>query len=194
MNSSVCKFDTVGQHTCEDRRPGDEAKAPFMCLDVNAFLGRGYYFWEDNLQLAKHWGGERYHKKGKAYLVGETPISCDWNDFFDLVGNRQHQKFLVSIMNMLVSKRQALHGWPIGRIIEFLKGANTDPEGQYFGKFTYKVFRAVDDSFRVFEKDTAFAETQHNYVNLNPCYIICVIDQKGIILHPLTIVHRSKKG
>lgn len=185
-------FETLGHHTFENRNANDVENAPYRCSDVNAFLGRGYYFWEDNLPFAKFWGGVWYIDYDKKYFIGETEIKCNGADFFDLVGDRHHQKFLKETARFLAAKRPRTSGWPIGKIIEFLKGASKDPDDVFFEKFEYKVIRAVDDSAVKLSQNYRFTDGNISYMDLNPCYIICVTFIKDIISTPLRVVHASK--
>lgn len=188
----VIFLETIGHHTFENRNANDVDGAPYRCSDVNAFLGRGFYFWEDNLAFAKFWGGKWYIDIGKKYFIGETEIKCVKSDFFDLVGDRQHQKFLKETAKILAAKRPRTSGWPIGKIIELLKAASKDPDDMFFAEFEYKVIRAVDDSAIKLSQNYQFSEENINYMDLNPCYIICVTFIKGIISTPLRVVHASK--
>jgi hypothetical protein len=200
MTVATGKYVTIVQHTFENRQPGDEARAPFHCTDANAYLGRGFYFWDDNLPLGKYWGGLRYHNHDLAYHVIEGPFECDRNDFFDLVGSREHQKFLIGVRIKLAGKRPNTATWPIGKIIQFVRNASKDPDHEYYKKFDFKAIRAVDVSFSL-PKDqieTAMAEVNFagdsgSYTYLNPCYIICVIDKNALVLGPFTLVHSSQK-
>ena len=191
MSKSVGKFETIGHHTFENRGQDDAKNAPYRCIDVNAFLGRGYYFWEDNLVFAKHWGGIWYVNNGKKYFIGETTIVCDQGDFFDLVGSRTHQKMVREIAKLLATKRPRLSGWPIGKIIEFLKAASKDPDDPFYEKFKYRVIRAADDASLKLSHEHKFADDKNSYMDLNPCYIICVTFINGIISTPIKVVHAS---
>lgn len=186
------KFETIGHHTCEDRLPEDENRAPFLCTDTNSFLGKGYYFWEENIPMGKHWGSVWYMALGKEYLVCEFAIQCDFHELFDLVGNRRHQHFLASVRKKLAGKRPEKYKWPIGKLLELLRRSNTIA-GPFEGQFSYKLIRAVDNSFAKMSQETLFSETRENFIDLNPCYIICVTDKKGIILELNGVVHKSKK-
>ena len=188
------QFETIGHHTFEDRGKDDAKNAPYKCTDINAFLGRGYYYWEDNLQLAKYWGGLRYIDHGKHYFIGQSFISSDGNGFFDLIGNRKHQTYLYEVSKMLAQKRPEKGTWPIGRVIGFLKASSIDPDGEFYDKFKFKLIRAVDGSLLKFKKNAKFATTQQNFTDLNPSYIICVTEKKGILLEPILIVYTSKPG
>ena len=184
-------FETIGHHTFENRRGDDIINAPYKCDDTKAFLGRGYYFWEDNLPFAKHWGGRWYHEKGKKYFVGEALIECDHAEFFDLIGSRSDQNFLREAAKLIAQKNSKLSAWPIGRIIEVLKAANLDPDGVFYQKFNFKVLRAADNASTQLAKPVKFTVGLPNYTDLYPCYIICVTFIKGIISTPLKLVHSS---
>jgi len=187
-------FETIGHHTFENRgHQNDVQNAPYRCVDSNAFLGRGYYFWDDNLPFAKHWGGKWYIERQKKYYIAETIIQCHKEDFFDLVGERKHQKLLRDTAKSLATKRPSLSGWPIGKIIEFLKAASLDPDSPFYQKFTFKVIRAADDASLKLSQTQVFSdENAFSYMDLNPCYIICVTFIKGIISTPIKVVHASK--
>lgn len=186
-------FSTKGHHACEDRAPGDHKKAPFYCNSGHAFLGRGYYFWEDDLPYAKYWGGLRYKSNGKEYLVIEAPLQCDYQYFFDLVGVKAHVNFLVDVKKHLAQRKPELHGWPIGRVIEFLKRASLDKTGMFFGQFNYIMLRC-NDSTKQPRQGLLFASNQPNIFEANPIYIVCVVDKRCIISANQTLVHKSKKG
>ena len=186
-------FTTIGHHTFENRGGQDNNKhAPYKCNDINAFLGKGYYFWEDNLAFAKHWGGIWYNNKNrKKYFVGEFTITCGLASFFDLVGNRNHQKIIRETAKLLAKRRAGLSAWPIGKIIEFLKAASKDPDDIFFEKFNYLVIRAADDTALKTSEQHKFADSKLNSADLNPCYIICVLVKNEILSSEIKVVHTS---
>lgn len=186
-------FETVGYHTFEDRsHPNDVRNAPFKSNDANAYLGRGYYYWERNLQLGKLWGGLHYYEKGKQYHVGESKLRCHRSIFFDLVGDMEQQEMLLTLSRLLAKKRPARHNWPIGKMIEFLKASSFDPDSEFFDKFNFKLIRAADDNFSKLKPEkTKFAEDQKSFMELNPCYIICVLNTQDIVLGSILVVHSS---
>lgn len=188
-------FETVGHHTFENRGMSSDIKnAPYPCTDKDSFLGRGYYFWEDNLAFSKHWGQLWYLNKGKQYYIGQTKIKCDRCDFFDLVGVREHQRLLCGWAELLGRKRSKLSNWTIGKIIEILKRASKDPENVFYNEFNYKVIRAADDRLFKLSNEVRFTDGNDAFMDLNPCYIICVISINGIISTPIEMVHASKKA
>lgn len=194
--STNCLFRSVGHHVCENTGEPDVRKnAPYPSSRNNAFLSDGYYFWEDNEPLAKDWGGKTYLIKGKSYFVCQFSITCNQDEFYDLVGNRSHQRHLLSIRKFLTQRRQNLHGWPIGKIIDFLREANrsNDPEYESFkGQFEYAAIRAVDVEYKFAKVQYKFSKELPNFTDLNPCYIICVIALNKVVLGPIEIVYTSK--
>ncbi|PHQ31124.1 hypothetical protein [Leeuwenhoekiella nanhaiensis] len=75
--------------TLEDRGNADEIlnHGPYECSHSKAWLGRGYYFWEDHIENA-HWWGEKGYK-GR-YFVCAAAIDYDDQTCLDLVDNRDH--------------------------------------------------------------------------------------------------------
>lgn len=193
-----CLFETIGHHVCENTGEEDVKKnAPFPSTRPDKFLEYGYYFWEDSLQIAKGWGGKNYHDKGIPYLVCEFSISCNSNEFYDLVGNRGHQKHIIQIRKLLSQRKKSLDNWPIGKIIDFLREVNDgkDPDFEIFkGMFPFSTVRAVDNSYSSYSNLTKFSKRLPNSTELNPCYIICVINLKKVNLGPISIVHASQKA
>ncbi|MDD2582996.1 MAG: hypothetical protein PHR66_13485, partial [Desulfuromonadaceae bacterium] len=59
---------TIGHHTCS-KKNGKAfilENAPFLSEynetgKVLKFLGTGYYFWDDNIEMAHNWGRSHFH-------------------------------------------------------------------------------------------------------------------------------------
>lgn len=186
-------FETVGHHVFENRKPGDDSRAPFYSNNVGSFLGRGYYYWDDHLELAKTWGYIWHKKHGRDYYVLESAIAIDRDYFFDLVGNRGHQKYIIEVDSILKRRRPDKGNWPLGRVIEFLKAATQDTDDVFANKFPYKVIRAADKDYSgVKRKEMKFSVDEPTVIHLNPCYILCVIDKEGCIGNS-KIVYSSRK-
>ncbi|MDR2449097.1 MAG: hypothetical protein LBD52_03980 [Prevotellaceae bacterium] len=65
--------------------------APVMCNKCDAWLGDGYYFWNDEID-ALHWGGNSKRKTGYFEIYSAT-ISCE--NILDTVFNEEHYKFWI---------------------------------------------------------------------------------------------------
>lgn len=74
-------------HTQEDRRY--KLKAPIKCKRSDAWLGIGYYYWDD-LQDAHQWGKKSKRKFGK-YQIYKSEIDC--KNILDTVFNEEHYRF-----------------------------------------------------------------------------------------------------
>lgn len=76
-------------HTQECRRK--QLSAPIICNRTDAWLGDGYYFWNDEVD-AIHWGSKSKNRTGR-YQIYKADIDCE--DVLDTVFNESHYKFWV---------------------------------------------------------------------------------------------------
>jgi len=74
-------------HTQEKRTP--RLTVPIRCVRRDAWLGKGFYFWDD-LEDAVQWG--RQAKRPK-YEIYQAEIDCD--NVLDTVFNEDHYRFWV---------------------------------------------------------------------------------------------------
>ena len=174
-------FKTVGHQTLEFRNNTDdvEKNGPFPVENVStSFLGSGYYFWDNHIELAHWWGDWRIKKQ---YIIGECEIGVERNDFFDLVGSRDDQINLQNIIDKLNLKDLS-----IGEIIEVLKGM----EKNVTGIFPYKAIRAVDNSIKLSfsQEKYLFQSDKASFSILSPMYMICLLDKKELLLSPFKVI------
>ena len=182
---------TVGFHTVEDR---DDAffineNAPFKSVGSRSFLGIGYYFWEDDIDLA-HWWGEIHCSNN--YVICSGDITCEEALYFDLVGSVKHRKYLKELHNKL--KAEIIRFYrkddiPLGEIIEYLKRING--MGNYKDIFPFKVIRAVDSSKPSANK-MFFASHGKGFIDLSPRTIICLLERNKVFLNNVRIVFPEK--
>ncbi|MGC1391138.1 MAG: hypothetical protein WA816_08875 [Bacteroidales bacterium] len=99
--------------------------------------------------------------------------------FFDLVGSRKHLNMLKTLQNKFAEYNFSRDNWELGTFIEFLK--DRENEDKYKGIFPYKVIRAVDikPKSRWILK---FVKGKKNFTNLDPRYIICIINLENVTL------------
>ena len=76
-------------HTQEKRRT--KLTSPIMCINDNAWLGEGYYFWNDILD-AIFWGHESKKRTGY-FEIYNAEIDCE--NILDTVFNEEHYNFWV---------------------------------------------------------------------------------------------------
>lgn len=175
----------LGHHTVEDRDNADdvEKEGGFKCTSKDAFLGVGYYFWDDHLEYAHHWGHTRYPG---GYMICESQMEFHDDIFFDLVGSRTDQIYLQDVWERLQAKHNCKN-WPIGRFIELLKQLNET--NAYRDIFAQKVIRAVNNSVNLFRNDVVFSTKNSSRTNLSPIYIVCIIEKRPIIFHTFRIIY-----
>lgn len=162
----------IGHHTCSST--GEihkiEAQGPFFSIhDENEpgkhkFLGSGYYFWDNNIGMAHSHGQKSYKRK---YYIYKAILNLPDDDFLDLAGNRIDMMNFIEIINKMLENCSLVEGWTIGHFIEFLKVK---------GLFNYKAIRAVDAGAHLLNR-YKFVPNRDNYTNLNPVFIVCLVDE-----------------
>ena len=101
-----------------------ESDGPFPCFWKNAWLGKGYYFWESFIENAHWWGVEgACYKNG--YVICETSFDLDDNKCFNLVDNPNHLEQFNKTKNILKEKKLYTEGvTTVARVINFIKQIN----------------------------------------------------------------------
>lgn len=177
------------QHTCKTIGGKKEVlkNAPFLATDdvrkkKYQFLGEGYYFWDDNIEMANIWG--KFHINNDYFIV-EMDLEFSSNDCFDIVGNRQHQKLIFKTFDELKKRGYNKKHWQLSNIINLLKKLNKKNENT----FPYKMIRAIDYMPRKEYKQLKlhFVQNKH-YTIINPKMVICVLNKKVLPLHSKRLV------
>lgn len=171
---------TIGHHTCLNKggKKFVFRNAPFLATHdentgKNQFLGQGYYFWDNNIEMAKYWG--KKHCNG-SYFIVETDIVLKEETCFDLVGNRNHMIVLIETLKILAEmKLERSRSWLVFHVIEFLKSIDV---------FDYESIRAIDYTMPSDIKPITlpFEKTGKHYTLINPKIAICIFEKKNILL------------
>ena len=188
---------TIAHHTCKKEGGINyiTSNVPFYAEhNVNEgkyqFLGSGYYFWDDNIELAKSWGN--FHYKNDFYIF-EFDFEISSDVCLDLVGNRSHQKYFMDLFRIYEKQTgDNKKDWSICQCIEFLKILSTKNEKI----FPFKMIRAIDllnhnKHKQQFKKE--FVPHKDNYTIINPKMVICVISKQDVPLKSKKIVFTSLK-
>lgn len=155
---------------------------PYECIKTNAWLHDGYYFWEEFLDPAHHWGKTWCYGE---YIItgGDCLIFSD--QLFDLVGNLGHIRLMNETISFLREQGLVNENTTVAHIIDFLKKENV---------FDYIATRAnTTESFR---KNYQLNELQYD-VNkdtiliMNPAVQICIYDLEQALFSNFRIVFQS---
>ena len=160
----------IGHHTCSKQGTisNIEKQGPFQSTYVaedrrqHKFLGTGYYFWDNNINMAHAHGQKNYKRK---YHIFQAELELETDIFLDLVGNRIDMLWFQDIMKRF-EHIEEVENWTIGSFIEFLKQK---------GLFDYKAIRAIDNSINPKEM-IKFVDNRDNFTNLNPIFIVCLLE------------------
>lgn len=188
---------TKGHHTCllNEDTVAVLRDAPFLAEDKPdegkvQFLGTGFYFWDNNLEMAKAWG--RCHYGGK-YAVIEVDFDLRSNTCYDLVGNRTHQIDIIERLTKLMesSENDKPKKWTLGQFISFM----LELADRNYNVFPYKMVRAIDLlNHKKYKREQAlinFTKEKNNYTLLNPKIVICVFDKNTLNLQTKKIIFTS---
>jgi len=184
-------METIGHHTCK-KDNGKEyilKHAPFFAdFDTHSrqkqFLGSGYYFWDDNIEMAHKWGKSHYKNN---YFILQCNIHTLQDRFLDLVGNRSHMRYFREVAEKYIQRGYARKDWSLGSFIEHLKLLAKDhPE-----IFPFKIIRAVDLLPRDEKDRWYFVADMPNYTMLNPRIVICITSEKELFLQSKEIIFES---
>lgn len=164
--------------TVENRENPDEVErnAPFKCVSKNAWLGKGYYFWDTFDAHAHKWGEVMYRGN---YFICEVLGRYHREEVLDLVGNTDQINDVGKVAQTLEKEYGASLTVPF--IIEYLKRKTP---------FDFKMIRAhSEDAFSVSDRIIyQFVPNKRPYINLRPIIQCCVID-KSILRLPVKIVY-----
>lgn len=162
------KFNPILQ-TVEDKDNPDfvEANGPFLC-EHNAWLGRGYYFWDRFYEIAQWWG-ESHYRGG--YMICSAISDFEDGEILDLVGSTADmyyfRKSCETIEQFYVEKNIT-----ISFSIEYMKQN---------GCFDYKAIRAhsIDcgEGDRYFRRPFRDNQKNNAYLNLMPAIQLCIYEK-----------------
>ena len=171
----------IGYHTLEDKDNYDEIEleGPYDCTHSGAWLGRGAYFWDTNIEWAHDWGVFGYKNRGKDYVITETMLDLSKN-CFDLFGSVASQKILVECIEVMIASKKISNAKSavIPNLIEFLKSK---------GLFKYSSIRAAEMHKNIFR--LKFRGDKPEYMIINQRVQICVVHRKDVILQPLRVIY-----
>lgn len=163
--------------TLEDKdNPDDiESNAPFLCDEKNAWLGRGYYFWDTLIDNAHWWG--RSHCNGSYVIVEYKCDSHNNKTCFDLHGNMEHLKYFNEVIEFLKSQHLWTCTTTVARVIEYLKD-KTDFESIYEAIRAYGHLSKSDKN----TSSIPFEANKRFYLERTPAVQICLFRKKALNL------------
>lgn len=187
---------TIGHHT-SDNKGGKKyviENVPFYSAYLPnqnkvPYLGAGYYFWDDNIEMAHIWGKAQYKNN---YFIVEGDLKYDDEKIFDLVGNRRHISYFAEILEKFKEKNYNRDNWEIGKFIEFLKDLERNDE-RYMGIFPFKVIKAIDNSWRNKQKSFKFVKNKKGYIYLDPRIMLCFIEKEEVNFYNRKVIEPKRR-
>ncbi|MDR1090505.1 MAG: hypothetical protein LBL79_05450 [Prevotella sp.] len=170
-------------HTVEDRGDPEhiENYGPFKCKRKDAWLGDGYYFWENYIDNAHWWGKHSYNDN---YVICYTESDYKQNDCLDLTNSSVLEDFK-EIINIACRKNIINKNATIPAIIEKLQNSNS---------FPYKIIKIRSEYTKTFNPENArkFNKNQQQFIDFSPPIQICFKDKPSIKIKRFKIIFPLK--
>lgn len=83
-----------------------ELNGPFQDCDEDAWLGKGFYFWDADIEVAKRWGQvsvERWNNCSN-FIICRSFYDCKGDNFFDLLADTEDKKEFWDTVSYLENK------------------------------------------------------------------------------------------
>lgn len=161
-------------------------EGPYKCTQDNAWLGHGYYFWEDSLRPAKYWGKLFCDNK---YIVCGGLLDINEKNCLDFIGNIKHEEFVLNAISQIKELGELTENFTIPWLIHTL---------QKIGSFPFYAARAdTTDAFdpkhylteEDFKEEIIFNKKHSkSIVRLNRVFQICIYDLNEVDFALIDIV------
>lgn len=164
-------------------------EGPYKCVKDNAWLGHGYYFWEDSLKPAKYWG-EKFHDN--KYIVFKGTCNIDEENCFHLYGSVKHMELLEEAIKKILELGELYSNVTVPHIINFLQMCGQFPfyasKAETSSAFDKSAYLTEDD----FKEDVIFNKRLNiSKVKLHLAVQVCIYDLEKIGFKTLEIAYEN---
>ena len=153
---------------------------PTLADNDDEWLGKGYYFWDNNIDDAHWWGNIHY---SGSYIITKSAYDYHSTEYLDLVSLREHKEYIQKACFYLEKRAKKLgreEKITIGKVIEILKKSDRN--------FKFKAIRACPVPIK--SKRISFDTDGQCLMFPNAKYQICVIDKVFLIEEPYCIFQK----
>jgi len=164
-----------------------ELNGPFKCKFENAWLGRGYYFWESIIENA-HWWGTECNSYKDGYVICKASYDSDDELCFNLIDNYEHLSKFKDTIDLMKKKGLYKSNTTVARVIYYLK--DTLKIFNYQAARVYGVHSKSKDSDYML--NLSFNPNGHQYLDLLPAIQVCFYSKNSLNLRNYHIVYPDK--
>ncbi len=157
--------------TLEDKSNEDYVRenGPFCCERGDAWLGKGYYYWDSFIGNAHLWGEKIYTNNNKNYIICLSVVELN-NNIYDLQNPStllEFKKLEEKLSEVYPDKKIT-----VAVVLEELKTSK---------EFTYKAIRAkAEDDMTCSKQKIPFKKKHKAYLDTCPHIQVCVLDKTFI--------------
>lgn len=162
--------------TIDDR--GKQKYAPICCKADDAWLGKGFYFWDTRIEDAHWWGQSHYNG---IYAICESEYDYHSLEYFDLMGNVGHRDYFLVFAEAVIKRHHK--DYTVGEIIEILKKIDKN--------FKYKAIRALPEDRDGKMLQIRFDKANNYYLPAQRKTQMCVIDTTFLLNGKYDLIYSS---
>lgn len=165
--------------TIEDRDNPEyiENNGPFKCINANAWLGQGYYFWDTFIENAHWWGSQ--NRSNNRYVICGSNFEFNKDTCYDLHGCTATLVEFQEMIMLFEQKKLLNKNSKVVEIINFLKKKNI---------FTYPSVRVSSEKFSNNRFKVKFIQGNPSLLELKPLIQICIYDLSKVQFNSYNIV------
>lgn len=164
-----------------------ETNGPFPCKWENTWLGNGFYFWQEFIELAHWWG--KTHRKG-SYIICEAECDFDEMKCLDLVGEMKHVRMFREIIEIMRQNHKITPTTTVSRVINFMKD-------EFKSSFLFEAIRvyginSISSSQPIsseYSNRFLFEASKASYLDVLPAVQLCLFKKTSLHLREYKIVY-----
>jgi len=164
-------------------------EGPFACKQDNAWLGIGYYFWEDSLKPARYWGKKFHDNK---YVICKALCDISDDNCFNFEGNVKHNEFFEEALKKIQQLGELKSTVTVPHVIRYLMDCGQFPfyasRAETSDAFDPNQYLTEDD----FKEDVIFnIKINKPKTRLHIVFQICIYDLSKVNFREFKIVEVS---
>lgn len=157
-----------------------EKNGPGYCQDRKAWLCPGYYLWEASKDVARWWGQKVYTIQKKGYIICRTAYDYAKDNFFDLVGDTEHNSDFWDAVDVLSQEYEG-QSMTVAMVLGFMR-----EDDEFENKFD--AVRAYPIKSRRPDKIIYFADNNIAYMEKDPPIQLCIWKNlQNVLTSPFTV-------
>lgn len=156
-----------------------------MCKWDNAWLGKGYYFWDSFMSNAHWWGKMRYNAK---YIICQAYCDFGEDKCFDLVGSTEHMSMFSDCVDLMEEKGLITDRTTVTRVLNYMIEKLQIFKHEAIRAYGINSISQYEPEYAEFIYRLKFEIKKPQYLDIRPAIQLCIFSKKGLNLREYKIV------